>query len=655
MYVVWSFLHYHHERYGFIITSSTSFQCHCTFQCGIFDHIQSKSDGNATNGRKVLNLLGISDEDGSLEKERMALFNGQKEMDEGDALQRIKWMMKVYRQWIGMKGKGQSGRFGFVDAVTVGMEGQYGFTKLLTDFNHILRNKEVLNEDENKRTKSESECDAEKCFILSRAQREKDGKNESGSALKEWFFGDGNGGNEDDDNIQNAVYLELLDSIHVFLEHTVRITPEEMQKVQNKENKEDDGYDHVAEAVCTILEEKKKSSSRFRRNKRSGKGSKFMTTTTTNKQEATNHISTASEMAQQETAQNVAIYQEAVYGNSSLLIQQQKQQIVDQNEKCFVDALCVEIEAESLEQKETATIGPIVASSIKSFVDEDDADTDAVCDDVEDVTDSNTFNAVSAKQVGTNSVWSICQKFIAQTTGAADVYSSGWRYFYWDFYAKKEEEKRVVYRTKSGPSYEEFNAGYKLKDWYIPSKYSNIKEEALNNRCCSLSMFQWKMVLKKAEIKLTEWNKNKKNRKLVCNGSGTQNEKWKQCYGLADATPISVAHIVALLLYTNYTEMSFEFSKTFRRSGPFESDRLLKERHSEVAVWGRLLREIVECFGVQMSRRRDLKVFYHGINREMIFPGTYINICGPMSTTLGMKYSFHRLILHFFFESLFAG
>ena len=94
------------------------------------DHIQSKlndkdtAESSTTDSRRnVLDLLGISDEDGSLERDRVALFVAKKELDEGDALQRIKWMMAVYRRWIGMKEAAQSGRCGFVEAVAVGMGG----------------------------------------------------------------------------------------------------------------------------------------------------------------------------------------------------------------------------------------------------------------------------------------------------------------------------------------------------------------------------------------------------------------------------------------------------------------------------------------------------------------------------------------------------
>ena len=121
---------------------------------------------------------------------------------------------------------------------------------------------------------------------------------------------------------------------------------------------------------------------------------------------------------------------------------------------------------------------------------------------------------------------------------------------------------------------------------------------------------------------------------------------WEKSYGLKDGAPVSLEHIVALLFYTNFTENSFMFSKTYRKAGPFESDRLLKRRHS---IWGRLLRVLVECFGEITGHNRHIKVFYHGINASMIFNGTSIKLFGPVSTTLSTfvcsLFAFHLFLL----------
>ena len=586
------------------------------------------------SGHSPLALLGISDDDGSLERERVALFASAQdgaEWNEDGALQRIKWMMRAYRRWLNMKevSTAKSGRYGFVEAVTAGLSEHYQFTHLLADFQTILKAKEMLIEDESTRAQSESECDAAKCFIMRRSERE---KKESDNALSDWFFVDQDSG-DFDDKINDAVYQELLDSIHIFMEHTVRISPDELQDVEavkNKKGVDDEDYDHFANSICSVLEKKKKSSSRFRGSRRKEEGHKFMTTTAMD-----SHSQSQSPTISKSTGTTSTTNTKEEESEQKEDDQKVTESTSDHKEPCFIDALCVEIEAEA--PKEAANEIRRVISVVHSFVKGDGGDTDAVIEDLEKEGDSNILGE-KQETSDSISIWSICQKFIAQTTGAKDVYSSGWRYFYWPLYADNEAEERVVFKGRSGTYVTESNPGYNLKDWFIPQKYKDLKEEALHNRCFPLSLFQWKMVAKKAEIKLHEWNKSKKSRKLLCN-YGFSSQIWKESYCIADGTPISLAHVIAILMYCNYTEASYEFSRTFRKISAIESDRVLKQRHSEVSIWGKLLREAIECFGEKVQERQDIKAFYHGVSREMVFPGTSIKLNGPVSTTLGMIHS----------------
>eukprot|EP01084_Bolivina_argentea_P311072 538398_1 len=58
----------------------------------------------------------------------------------------------------------------------------------------------------------------------------------------------------------------------------------------------------------------------------------------------------------------------------------------------------------------------------------------------------------------------------------------------------------------------------------------------------------------------------------------------------------------------------------------------MKRRHKEYAIWGRLLRETVECFGLLVTRS-DIPYFYHGVSNTLIFDSTTIQLCAPTSTT----------------------
>merc|ERR1719203_2174542 len=108
--------------------------------------------------------------------------------------------------------------------------------------------------------------------------------------------------------------------------------------------------------------------------------------------------------------------------------------------------------------------------------------------------------------------------------------------------------------------------------------------------------------------------------------------EYAKLYGVKKGDEATIPHIMSLLFYTNFSVACFEFSASFRRRVWNETDHSLKRRHSGFAHQARLLRELVECFGMMMSEC-SVKTFYHGINRNMIFKSTTFKLCGPLSTT----------------------
>ena len=59
----------------------------------------------------------------------------------------------------------------------------------------------------------------------------------------------------------------------------------------------------------------------------------------------------------------------------------------------------------------------------------------------------------------------------------------------------------------------------------------------------------------------------------------------------------------------------------------FESDNSLKLRHKEFHHWGKLLRELVECYGQEFADiADDTPVLYHGVSKALLFDSTYVNL-----------------------------
>lgn len=108
---------------------------------------------------------------------------------------------------------------------------------------------------------------------------------------------------------------------------------------------------------------------------------------------------------------------------------------------------------------------------------------------------------------------------------------------------------------------------------------------------------------------------------------------FQDVYNIPVGAPISLQHVLSVLLYTNHTELSAAFSRSYRKLRDSESDYSLKHRHSFYANWAKLLCETMEAYGVAFADS-SLKRFYHGISSQMLFDELHQYFRAPTSTTL---------------------
>lgn len=57
------------------------------------------------------------------------------------------------------------------------------------------------------------------------------------------------------------------------------------------------------------------------------------------------------------------------------------------------------------------------------------------------------------------------------------------------------------------------------------------------------------------------------------------------------------------------------------------------ERHSEFQHWGKILKEAVDKYGTSVNAVGSSKIFYHGIDSQMLFESTIAHFHGPLSTS----------------------
>ena len=205
-------------------------------------------------------------------------------------------------------------------------------------------------------------------------------------------------------------------------------------------------------------------------------------------------------------------------------------------------------------------------------------------------------------------------------------YSQSIRFFYHKYYKNNHTEKEKIPGTDILENHNfSMNPNYTFASWYIEPKHGSMKEEILNpsNRD-SINIIQYQSVLTKAVHQY----------KAIGHTIHGAIPGWQIVYNLPTGSKISLQHIFAVMVYTDFTNLSAAFSATYRKLTTTESDRKWKSRHREYAHFARLLREAVECWGTFIEDVPHLTKFYHGISRRMVFKHFMARFCGPTSCSL---------------------
>eukprot|EP01084_Bolivina_argentea_P086165 155745_1 len=104
----------------------------------------------------------------------------------------------------------------------------------------------------------------------------------------------------------------------------------------------------------------------------------------------------------------------------------------------------------------------------------------------------------------------------------------------------------------------------------VPKKYKSFKQEVTTNPFSVMTMLQFITEFKKAKMHYNSY---------YC----------KQYIRIHDTYRIqlSIEHLLAVLIYCNYSELQFNFSKTYRKIASNESIKCVLNRHSNFYFWGK--------------------------------------------------------------------
>ena len=193
-------------------------------------------------------------------------------------------------------------------------------------------------------------------------------------------------------------------------------------------------------------------------------------------------------------------------------------------------------------------------------------------------------------------------------------FSTGFSFNYWDSYDSTIDDAHLNKETAE-----------KMR---VKPVHDNLKDEVVGE---FLTIEQWqKLVVMKAEKYLNSQSVRKVTAKRAYAGTPTgQHEK---------GVHLTKKHLIALILYCDFSALCTAFSATFRLQTVFENIESLKLRHSKFAHFGRLLVETVLDFGINGWKHSENPSyqkgpFFCGLNCPLHIGSYAIRLYGPCSTS----------------------
>ena len=115
-------------------------------------------------------------------------------------------------------------------------------------------------------------------------------------------------------------------------------------------------------------------------------------------------------------------------------------------------------------------------------------------------------------------------------------------------------------------------------------------------------------------------------------------------YGIAVDDIISKERLISMILYTDYSDLSSDFSSTFRNKTKFEGLKTTKRRHTNYYWMSKLLRETVAIYGKNNDFFRGGRYstelggpFFCGMSMVMTMPQFVMRLFCPTSTSCHLE------------------
>ena len=268
---------------------------------------------------------------------------------------------------------------------------------------------------------------------------------------------------------------------------------------------------------------------------------------------------------------------------------------------------------------------------LRKFVEKEEYDSDSI------KTLASKYPHILMSTVNKECVESI-QRFIKETKGitATSNFSVGLRLYYWKHYKKMDElptcQQMISIRDNTHD-----HGGHKVSELCVDGKYGSFKEEAMNYP--NFTKEQYEAAWAKAIIYHRKSDRIKEITAKYTDGY----EEMFLYYGIEFGDFLLFGHILALILYTDFSKLCTVFSSTFRQMHNFETLKSIKTRNALFYWMSRRLRELVELFGQcsigDWDKEKKKAVdqmkgpFYCGMNTRLNIYSFAMRLNSPTSTS----------------------
>eukprot|EP01084_Bolivina_argentea_P133547 235673_1 len=297
--------------------------------------------------------------------------------------------------------------------------------------------------------------------------------------------------------------------------------------------------------------------------------------------------------------------------NNSKFTIKTNEQKTDGDDTTYFDELCLHLKNMHVDEVDIALL--------KHFAIYEEYDSDCIEYDSE-------FVGNLANQFKNNLCSDEIDEFIKMTQVSSSSFSIGFRFYYWSYYEKLKEIPEHWQYTWNDIDH----SGYKISELYVKPTFSSFKEEIANYKHIDMNQYEDYVYVKA---------KCYQNSQMVKKTKAVHLHFTPQYYDISKEEPLKIDHIISLILYTDWTDLSTDFSATFRKKEKFETIKSIKKRNSMYYWFSRRLRECVEMYGqcrIGDGRFRNDKLtgcFYCGMSIVMNIPSFNIRLYSPTSTS----------------------